>query len=488
MSALLGADTDTLDRVAESLRADAQRVQDIRDLAGRAVAELRAGWSGADMVQLTEQWERQASPRLSEAAASLGSCATQLRAQSTAQQEASGVEAGVGVGTGAGVGNGSSMRPAAPPKNGSPTGYASWWSSMKPQQQQQVISDHPDWIGNRDGVSFTARDLANRALIRIGRTGLLVEKQRLQHKVGGNWFGGAFTNDDARLSHVEDKLKALDAIDQTLAGEGERQLLVLDTGPERVEAAIARGNVDTADNVAVFVPGLDANVSDGIRSGDQAMGELQRRAELESKRAGANLSAATVFWIGYQAPQSSVSEILGDDSVLDDHAAKNGAAQLVPFLQGIDAARDHDAHLTLLGHSYGSTTSGVALRQDTGVDDAVFFGSPGLDTSHVGDLLVPAGHTYYIEARNDLVGDLGHFGIDPSHLEGVEHASAGEAAVVDPMTGAIRHFDEVTGHSSYLTDGSTSQYNISVVAAGLPDRRANDAGEGLGDVFSRRTR
>jgi len=82
------------------------------------------------------------------------------------------------------------------------------------------------------------------------------------------------------------------------------------------------------------------------------------------------------------------------------------------------------------------------------------------------------------------VGDLGGFGIDPSHMDGIEHASARESTVVDPMTGETRHLKEVTGHSSYLDDDSTSQYNMSVVMAGLPDRRVYDRDEGIGDVLS----
>jgi hypothetical protein len=54
---------------------------------------------------------------------------------------------------------------------------------------------------------------------------------------------------------------------------------------------------------------------------------------------------------------------------------------------------------------------------------------------------------------------------------------------VDPVTGEIRHFDEVTGHVSYLVDNSTSQYNMSVVIAGARDRQVFDAGIGLGDAF-----
>jgi len=513
LNQLLGANTDVLDRIAESLSADARRVQDIRTLAQRAVAELQAGWNGPDLLHLTQQWEQQASPQLAGASATLDTCAAQLRAQSAAQRGASAdddrvageLPAGMAPSAVLGIplllgsgGNppgtsttpttpttgptGPTPPPASPPKHGSPADNAIWWRSLGPQQQEQVIEEHPDWIGNRDGVAFTARDRANRALLRVDRARFVADKERLEADLAGDWFGGAFTNDDAALAQVKDKLASLDAIDQTLARTGARQLLVLEMGPERAQAAIARGNVDTADNVAVFVPGLSSTVNDSMKGYDDNMDQLQHRAELESKRANANQSAATVTWIGYQAPQWS--ETLGSNSVSLDNAAKDGAAQLVPFLQGIGAAREHDAHLSVLGHSYGSTTAGLALQQNTGVDDVVFFGSPGLHTSQVKDLLVPDGHAYYIEARWDPVGDLGTFGIDPSHMDGIEHASAKQSTVVDPLTGETRHFAEVTGHSSYLVNDSTSQYNMSVVVAGVPDRRVYDGGEGAGDVLS----
>lgn len=518
MAELLGANTDTLDRIAESLRVDARRMQDIRTRAQRAVAELQAGWNGPDLLHLTQQWEQQASQQLASAATSLDTCGAELRAQSTAQRGASSKDGGgwssfpswmewmapsvaLGIPLFPDPGGNTPTRPhvsttppVSPPKHGSPTDNASWWRSLSPQLQQQVITEHPDWIGNRDGVPFTARDAANRALLSVHRARLVAEQERLEPDLAANRLGEAFTHDDAALTQVgdvaalrqvKDKLASLDAIEQTLARAGDRQLLLLDMSPERAQAAIARGNVDSADNVAVFVPGMTTNVTDYMKGYDKDMDQLQHRAELENKRVNPtqDSTTATVTWIGYQAPQLGW-DLIGENSAAGYHAAKAGAEQLVPFLQGIGAARDHDAHLSVLGHSYGSTTAGLALRQNTGVDDAVFFGSPGIGTSHVDDLLVPKGHTHYIEARWDAVGDLGRFGIDPSHMDGIVHASAKESTVVDPETGETRHFKEVTGHGSYLIDDSTSQYNISVVVAGVPERRVSDRGVGVGDVLS----
>jgi uncharacterized protein YukE len=481
VSELLGANTDVLEHVAGSLSTDSRRVQDLRALAQRVVTELQLSWNGHDLARLTRQWQEQASPLLAAASESLDTCAAQLRAQSAAQDVASSAEGGtrpVGV---------LPLRPAAaPPDRGSPAENAAWWRSLSTLQHQQVIRQHPDWIGNIDGVSLTDRDVANRALLTIDRDRLVAERERLEGVLAGDRFSGFFTNDDAALSQVKDKLASLDVIEASLASPGERQLLLLDLSQARAEAAIANGNVQTADNVAVFVPGMASDITGTMKDYDTEMRHMQQRAQLESIRAHPTQASttATVTWVGYQTPEWGRDFLIRSKSVLVDDGAETGAASLVPFLQGIGAAREDDAHLTLLGHSYGSTTAGIALRQEAGVDDAVFFGSPGLGTSDIHDLKLAPGHASYIEAPWDPVGDVGVFGRDPSWLSEVVHASARESTVVDPVTGEIRHFTESTGHSEYLVDNSTSQYNMSVIVAGVPDRAVHDSGEGFGDVLS----
>jgi uncharacterized protein YukE len=492
VSELLGADTDVLDRNAESLSSDAQRVQDIATLAQRAVSELQGCWQGSDLTRLLEQWDQQTSPLLAAVGAALGTCAVQLRAQSTAQRVASeGGSAYQGGGNGGVLALTVSVTPPPPAGRDSPADNARWWRSLSLRQQQVVVSLHPDWIGNRDGVSFAARDQANRSLISVDRERLRTEGRHLEASLLGDWTGDFAHSEVTALDRVKDKLASLDAINTTLAGPGERQLLLLDVKPERAEAAVANGDVDTADNVAVFVPGLTANVTSSLAANhdkagyDYKMSELRRRAELESTRAREKKTVAAVTWIGYQAPQLGF-DLVGANSVASYHAATNGAAKLVPFLQGVNASRSRDAHLTLLGHSYGSTTAGLAMRQPTGVDDAVFFGSPGLGTDNANDLKVGrvnAGHLKYIEAQWDPVGDLGRFGTDPSLLAGVDHPSALQSTVTDPLTGKVRHFEGVTGHLDYLKDNSTSQYNLSVVVAELPDREVRSDGLDAGDVL-----
>ncbi len=488
MNELLGANTDLLDRHAESLSTDARRVQDIGTLAQRVLAELQGSWKGPDLAHLTQQWEQQTSQLLAGASASLETCAGQLRSQSAAQRHTSSAEAGNSPATSSSV-----SPPSPPPDHSSPAGNSAWWRSLSTLQQERVIRTHPGWIGNRDGISFVARDLANRALLAVDRGFLLTGKARLETALASDWPLGpnhGLIQDATKLHQVNDKLASIAAIEATLA-QGDRQLLTLDLSTVRAQAAIANGNIETADNVAVFVPGMDSNVTDTMKAYDKEMRHLQQRAEEECIRAHPRQASttATVTWIGYQTPELGLDLLDPDTSVASDTTAKAGAAHLVPFLRGVGAARTSDAHLTLLGHSYGSTTAGFALQQETGVDNAVLFGSPGLGTSHGEDLKLATadsdgGQISYIEAKGDPVGDLGVFGADPSHLAGIDHASARAATVLDPVTGEVRHFSGVTGHASYLVDNSTSQYNMSVVVAGLPERQVYDLGMGLGDVLS----
>ncbi|ONI91518.1 alpha/beta hydrolase [Actinosynnema sp. ALI-1.44] len=367
-----------------------------------------------------------------------------------------------------------------PPKNGTPWDNAGWWDSLSEAERKRIIADHPDWVGNLDGVPGSARDEANRNRIDDERAKLEARKRELEADLDDNWFGGLFTNADAELDQVKAKLESLDKIESTLAQPGERQLLLLNMSNERAEAAIANGNIDTADHVAVFTPGLTSTVNGSMEGYDQSMSDLRHRSEEELARYGDGGKVATVTWIGYQAPQLSAHGVLFDDNtVLDDHSAQEGAKKLAPFLNGIDASRATDPHMTALGHSYGSTTTGIALQQNTGVDNAVFYGSPGLGTNNVDKINVPTGGSYYIEARNDPVGDFGYFGIDPSHMDGMNHASAKETTLPDG-----RHLSESTGHSAYMADKSTSQYNLSVVVGGMPERAVRDDGKGAGDILS----
>ncbi|AOS61730.1 alpha/beta hydrolase [Actinoalloteichus hymeniacidonis] len=369
-----------------------------------------------------------------------------------------------------------------PPESDNPAANAGWWNSLSEEEQAQLLQDSPELIGNLDGLPASVRDEANRAQLDGERQRLEAEIADLEAQLDDRFLGGWFTDLDDRLDQAREQLAAVDAIETTL-DRGDRQLLLFDLSHEQARAAVAVGDVDTADHVAVLTPGFTTTVQDSLEGYDNQMRDLQRQAEDESLRYGDGGSVATVAWLGYDAPQADLGLLNPKEAVWSPQPAQRGAEDLADFYRGIDASRTEDPHLTALGHSYGSTTTGYALQQETGVDDAVFFGSPGLGTSDVTDLQVPAGSTYVIEARNDFVADLGGtapFGIDPNQMDGVTGLSAREEQLPDG-----RRLNESEGHSAYLAPDSTSQYNMSVIVSGNADRAVHDDGRGFGDWLSR---
>ncbi|MFN8076482.1 MAG: alpha/beta hydrolase [Kineosporiaceae bacterium] len=477
---LIGADVDELRRLARELSTGAQQLDAATQ--GLTAALFAAPWIGDGADRYRHDWTTTHRQRLAAATAALTQAASLLDREAGEHQDASAPGAGLG---GGGIAAGPVTPAPAPPRRGTPADNADWWRSLSPAQQRQVIADHPEWVGNRDGVPAWARDEANRSRIEGERARLLAERDRLKEQLAGQrsrqWFGDlvgdAMTDDDEKLASVEDKLASLDAVDEVL-GRGDRQLLVLDLDGKRAKAAVAVGDVDTAQNVAVFTPGLTTTVPSKLRGYDNDMDALVELAEQRSQAEGSDDRTAAVTWIGYEAPQWS--ETLDPRrSVISSHQAQVGGDALASFFTGINASRSDDVHLTALGHSYGSTTTGMALQHDgTGVDDAVFFGSPGLGTSDVDDLHLAPGHAFVIEARRDPVADLARFGGDPNLLPGVTHLSATAGTAPDGT-----QLKESTGHSDYLAGSSTSQYNMAAVVTGHPETGIGGVGLGLGDAL-----
>ncbi|MGH4018069.1 MAG: alpha/beta hydrolase [Pseudonocardiaceae bacterium] len=376
----------------------------------------------------------------------------------------------------------------APPPSGSSGDHAGWWDSLSYHERTTVLQRHPGWVGNLDGIPAGVRDTANRAVLRTQLSSVQAEITQLQSLVDEHSAGPVEARREAeairRLEVLHDRMDALRTVDRALTqGGGDRQLLLLDVNRERPRAAIATGDVDTADHVAVFTPGMNTAVADDMGRDMADVEQLRRVAEDEALLYGDGGSVAAVTWIGYEPPTTEAQDLLGwEHNAANEAPAEEGGRDLASFLDGINASRDTDPHLTALGHSYGSTTTGYALQEASGVDDAVFFGSPGLSTDDIGELYLPAGHAHVIEAKDDWVADLGRFGADANQVDDVVSLSAKEETLPPPDG---RQLGESTGHSDYLKPGTSSQYNVGVVVAGLPERRVHAESDGFGDVLRR---
>ena len=362
-------------------------------------------------------------------------------------------------------------KPTLPPAGASEQEVASWWSQQSEANKKWLIEHYPEKIGNLNGVDGASRNKANRIVLDQKLADLPGEIARLDTEAANAPSPAArekILERKAKLQHELDELEVVKTtLDKTLddpqtgkKGDGvPRQLLGLDTSGRNVKAIVAQGDVDTADHVGVVVPGLNTNVKKTLDDYDNRASAMMRSAINQVK---SGETVAMVEYLGYDAPQNKL-EVLGTGY------AEEGAVGLAGFLNGMDASREHgagDAHMTLFGHSYGSTTSGMAatLVNEGVVDDIVLAGSPGAGVQHVSEYHVPEGHAWVSAAPYpyDVVQGLGtdfNFGKNPDTMGGFNRLSGD----VGP---APANYDPVGLHMEYFTEKTQAQYEIAGVIAG----------------------
>jgi pimeloyl-ACP methyl ester carboxylesterase len=221
-------------------------------------------------------------------------------------------------------------------------------------------------------------------------------------------------------------------------------------------AAVALGDLETADYVSVLVPGALLSVREHMAewtkvTADLYDEQLEWRKHLEEDP----FTVATVSWIGYQTPD--VTNVAGLD------LAEEGASFLSSTVNGLRTVRQVDDHpyVSVFAHSYGATAVMLALeRGDMSVDALAMMGSPGGVAETAEDLGVPEGRIWVGEAAWDPVVHTAFFGVDPGSDEfGARTMSV--AGGVDPQTGEI--LTASVGHDWYLEPGTESLRNLSLI-------------------------
>jgi pimeloyl-ACP methyl ester carboxylesterase len=142
--------------------------------------------------------------------------------------------------------------------------------------------------------------------------------------------------------------------------------------------AVVYGDLDTAEDVGVYVPGVGNDVGDLGDLGDDA------RAVADAARAAAPAaSVATIAWLGYRPP----GNVVAPTAWVEGRAAAGGAA-LAGDLAGLAATRaagpDRGTGLprvTVVAHSYGTVVVDRAaeVAGELAADALVLLGSPGMD-------------------------------------------------------------------------------------------------------------
>jgi len=328
-----------------------------------------------------------------------------------------------------------------------------WWQSLGAAERQRLLTGAPRLAGRLDGLPAMVRDQANRAYLAQEKQAVTAELARLRQSAQAA---------EARVKELEGRLRQITAVERALAlggrdGRPPALLLLFDpSGPGK--AAISFGNPDRATSIVVSVPGTGTTL-EGID------GDAERAAVLwEHAWASApDAQIASIAWLGYEAPQWG-SIFSSDRSPANLGAAEKGAPALASFIDGLRAAHQPatDARLTVIGHSYGSTLTGLAakLRPHDFADQLIFLGSPGVGARHVSELGVKS--VWVGEAPDDPVADLGVYGADPSSTKfGAKNFYVRPASIL-PYS--------LKAHSSYWDRGSPSIRNLAFLVNGQYDQ------------------
>mgnify|MGYP000862047874 FL=1 len=353
-----------------------------------------------------------------------------------------------------------------------------WWRLLSDSEREALINRDPEKYGNLDGIDMASRAKANE-LVLLGP-----KDASGQHIPGGGLLGQAERDlADAEEAvaraqragslgpqHLAELIQKRDDAQKRVADltalreqmrDPEVTLVALQPGKtgENVRAALAIGDVDNADHVATLVPGRTTNCRDSSADNVTYAKNL-RQAAVDQGKIGAS-KVATIAWMNYHAPQGGP-----DAEVAMASLAREGADPLRKFATGIHSWRSErgmDVHQSIIPHSYGSTTAGIAMR-DIGkdvVDDFAYTGSPGAGVASVGTLGVDKDHVWVSGITHlDWVRGMGpdeDFGRNPEQLEGIGHLS-GDASGAKGYEAGFKG-DPFDNHSMYFVAPKEGQDN-----------------------------
>jgi Alpha/beta hydrolase len=366
---------------------------------------------------------------------------------------------------------------AIPPAHTSPEDVRNWWDSLDQDQKDELIAQHPPELGNLNGISAVVRDTVNRAVLNddIDRA----EKSAKLSPTDAKRYRNAV--------RTRDGLK----YDTESGGPNQRPVMLWAYDPVafngRGKAAIAIGNPDYARNTALLVPGNGSSVAQGWLTGHADAINLYDQS-LAADPDGHYTSV--IAWMGFETPHGA-----SDLRVSEPGLARTGGALLAADVNGLWVTHNSltPQHITVVGHSYGSTTVADAFaRNNMRANDAILLGCPGTDLAHgAADFHLDGGHVYVGSASTDpitwigessgvpvewLKGRLGGSGIHLPPDAGLGRDPAGDsygsirfrAEVPDSESANERH------HSHYYMMGSEALRAMTDIVSGHSERLATD--------------
>lgn len=349
-----------------------------------------------------------------------------------------------------------------------------WWESLPQDKKDQLLRDWPDRIGALDGVPVVDRHRANTTVMQrdidrldeVAAARGVTPEEVLAHPERYGMAGPV-------MDRYRNALKAKEALAETSTWTRAQTFLQV-YQPEAFggdgRAAIAIGDPDHAVNTAVVVPGTGNSVRSGWLAQKDAINLYNEVHNVDLTK-----PVSVVAWMGYDAPDSPIDPRIGTTAL-----AHEGGQLLAADVNALNATHDGAGHITVLGHSYGSTTvADAAAGFGMHADDVVLVGSPGTDMARsASDFhLNPGGHLYVGAASSDPVTQLG--ALPQTAVPGTGWSVAlGTDPALDGY-GSTRFKAEVPGltfplsdHSEYYTPRGESLYSMADIASGYGESLA----------------
>ncbi|MDX8049124.1 alpha/beta hydrolase [Lentzea sp. BCCO 10_0798] len=363
--------------------------------------------------------------------------------------------------------------PPVPPPGTDPKAVADWWNKLSQSEKDALLASKYQELGQLRGLPAEVLDKANRQRISDDKGRFKAQREDLERQLAerarelgvdptssegqralrndpqGSQLMSEFDEAARREKNANDADKALrDARD--LGNENGKRPYVLYWSPDGPGAkqgalAISYGNPDTAKNLAVCVPGTTSELSSFS----------QAQAANLSQAMGPD--GAAIQWLGYDAPAAALGQ------VNDPAQAIEGGRILAADVEGYRVANPN-AHVTVIGHSYGSTVVGYsAMDNGLKADDIAFVGSPGVGASNVNQLGPGAGHVYVGGTEHDPViqGTSGDWFTKDGSSTGPYDKSFGATQFGTSGEDWIGH-----AHSAYYDKDSESLNNLAKIATG----------------------
>lgn len=376
-----------------------------------------------------------------------------------------------------------------------------WWEALDGATRIALTSGASWMIGNLDGVPYAVRDRANRVSLdgEIQRVRQEIEDTKNRTATGWEPGYGVGGSKSTELALLEDRLSTLSNIELALSPlpGGAMRSLASFTADKPPLAAVSIGNLDNAASVSYAVPGMGTTSRDmtGWTTGAQNLFDEQVRVTDDNDR-------AVVAWIGYKTPPVPIAQ--GGFGVLTTGAAEAGAVHLDRTLNGLQAVRSDGVQINVIGHSYGTTTSTLALADPSSprVDTFVSVGSAGLPPSIDAASRLNATEVYAGQAPDVIPiiqageGDqwawTGRMSpahpVDPTSPEfGARTFGVDGSDGNHPVTDHGTHVAEGAGWG-YFDPGTQSLRNIALATTGHGDLVSPSSPEDSGRIKSRFSR